>query len=149
LHLAPDRQQTEALMAVGATAIAYETVTSPEGMLPLLAPMSEIAGGMAPHVGGHCLEKENGGRGFLLAGTPDVAPVVILGGGVVGTSAAQIASGMGADVTVSDLSRRPSRTLLRDQYAGCGTTHFNLRSEQRNNRVHPGGRRQGMAPRAP
>ena len=102
LHLAPDRQQTEGLMAAGVTAIAYETVTSPQGTLPLLTPMSEIAGRMAPHVGGHCLEKENGGRGVLLGGAPGVAPasVVILGGGVVGTSAAQIASGMGADVTV-------------------------------------------------
>jgi alanine dehydrogenase len=104
LHLAPDRQQTEALMAVGVTAIAYETVTSLEGTLPLLTPMSEIAGRMAPHVGARCLEKQNGGRGVLLGGAPGVAPasVVILGGGVVGTSAAQIASGMGADVTVLD-----------------------------------------------
>jgi alanine dehydrogenase len=109
LHLAPDQQQTEALMAVGVTAIAYETVTSPEGTLPLLTPMSEIAGRMAPHVGGHCLEKEN----VLLAGAPGVAPasVVILGGGVVGTSAAQIASGMGADVTVLDRNPEALRRI--------------------------------------
>ena len=104
LHLAPDRQQTEELMAVGVTAIAYETVTSREGTPPLLMPMSEIAGRMAPHVGAHCLEKENGGRGLLLAGAPGVAPatVLILGCGAVGTGAAQITSGMGADVTVLD-----------------------------------------------
>ena len=104
LHLAPDRLQTEELMAVGVTAIAYETVTSRRGTLPLLMPMSEIAGRMAPHVGAHCLEKENGGRGILLAGAPGVAPatVVILGCGAVGASAAQISSGTGADVTVLD-----------------------------------------------
>jgi alanine dehydrogenase len=82
LHLAPDRALSEELMAAGATAIAYETVTSPQGTLPLLTPMSEVAGRMAPHVGAHCLEKENGGRGVLLAGVPGVsaASVVILGG---------------------------------------------------------------------
>src|SRR5579862_1217866 len=86
LHLAPDRALTEALMASGVAAIAYETVTSPQGTLPLLTPMSEVAGRMAPHVGAHYLEKENGGRGVLLAGAPGVTPasVVILGGGVVG-----------------------------------------------------------------
>ncbi len=104
LHLAPDRAQTEALLAAGVTAIAYETVTSPQGTLPLLTPMSEVAGRMAPHVGAHYLEKENGGRGVLLAGAPGVsaASVVIVGGGVAGTNAALIASGMGADVTVLD-----------------------------------------------
>jgi len=104
LHLAPDRVLSEELMAVGITAIAYETVTSPQGALPLLTPMSEVAGRMAPHVGAHCLEKENGGRGVLLAGVPGVpaASVVILGGGVAGTNAAQIAAGMGADVAVLD-----------------------------------------------
>ncbi|HXW42506.1 MAG TPA: alanine dehydrogenase [Xanthobacteraceae bacterium] len=104
LHLAPDRAQSEALMAAGVTAIAYETVTSPLGTLPLLTPMSEVAGRMAPHVGAHCLEKENGGRGVLLAGVPGVpsASVVILGGGVAGTNAAYIAAGMGADVAVLD-----------------------------------------------
>jgi alanine dehydrogenase len=104
LHLAPDRPQTEALLASGVTAIAYETVTSPQGTLPLLTPMSEVAGRMAPHVGAHCLEKENGGRGVLLAGVPGVgaASVVVLGGGVAGSNAAQIAAGMGADVAVVD-----------------------------------------------
>ena len=81
LHLAPDRQQTEDLAAAGVTAIAYETVTSPQGALPLLTPMSEVAGRMAPHVGARCLEKGNGGRGVLLGGVPGVPPadVVILG----------------------------------------------------------------------
>ncbi len=104
LHLAPDREQTEDLMQAGVTAIAYETVTGAPGTLPLLTPMSEVAGRMAPQVGAHCLEKENGGRGVLLAGVPGVPPasVVILGGGVAGTSAALIASGMGADVAVLD-----------------------------------------------
>jgi alanine dehydrogenase len=104
LHLAPDREQTEDLMASGVTAIAYETVTGPERSLPLLTPMSEVAGRMAPHVGARCLEKENGGRGVLLSGVPGVSPasVVILGGGVAGTNAALIASGMGAEVAVLD-----------------------------------------------
>jgi alanine dehydrogenase len=104
LHLAPDRAQTEDLIASGVTAIAYETVTSPQGSLPLLMPMSEVAGRMAPHVGARCLEKENGGRGVLLGGVPGVPPadVVILGGGVAGTHAAIISAGMGATVTVVD-----------------------------------------------
>jgi alanine dehydrogenase len=104
LHLAPDRAQTEDLIASGATAIAYETVTSPLGTLPLLAPMSEVAGRMGPHVGASCLHKSNGGRGVLLAGVPGVASadVVILGGGVAGSNAALIALGMGASVTVVD-----------------------------------------------
>jgi hypothetical protein len=104
LHLAPDRAQTEDLLQAGVTAIAYETVTDAHGTLPLLTPMSEVAGRMAPHVGAHCLEKENGGRGVLLAGVPGVASasVVILGGGVAGGNAALIASGMGAEVTVLD-----------------------------------------------
>jgi len=111
LHLAPDRLQTEELMATGVTAIAYETVTSPQGTLPLLMPMSEIAGRMAPHVGAHCLEKENGGRGVLLAGAPGVAPatVVILGCGAVGTSAAQITISEHA-VQTGSLRRRALNT---------------------------------------
>jgi alanine dehydrogenase len=113
LHLAPDRAQTEDLLAAGVTAIAYETVTSPQGTLPLLTPMSEVAGRMAPHVGAHCLEKGNGGRGVLLAGVPGVpaASVVILGGGVAGTNAAQIASGMGADVAVLDRNLEALRRI--------------------------------------
>ena len=87
LHLAPDPRQTEALIKSGATCIAYETVTAPDGSLPLLTPMSEVAGRMSVQVGAYCLQKANGGRGILLGGVPGVAPakVVILGGGVSGT----------------------------------------------------------------
>jgi len=102
LHLAPDPEQTKDLVASGAICIAYETVTSPRGGLPLLAPMSQVAGRMSVQSGAHCLEKAQGGRGVLLGGVPGVAPgkVVILGGGVVGTNAAVVALGMGADVTI-------------------------------------------------
>ncbi|MFO1133235.1 MAG: alanine dehydrogenase [Hyphomicrobiales bacterium] len=102
LHLAPDPEQTKDLVASGAVCIAYETVTSPRGGLPLLAPMSQVAGRMSVQSGAHCLEKAQGGRGVLIGGVPGVAPgkVVILGGGVVGTNAAVVALGMGADVTI-------------------------------------------------
>jgi len=104
LHLAADPQQTADLMGSGVIAIAYETVTSAQGTLPLLTPMSEVAGRMAPHVGARCLEKENGGRGVLLGGVPGVPPadVAILGAGVAGSHAALISAGMGATVTVID-----------------------------------------------
>src|SRR3954454_1760248 len=104
LHLAADPEQTAELLASGVIAIAYETVTSPHGTLPLLTPMSEVAGRMAPHVGARCLEKENGGRGVLLGGVPGVpsAGVLVLGGGVAGSHAAFISAGMGATVTVVD-----------------------------------------------
>ncbi len=106
LHLAADKPQADALMASGATCIAYETVTDRAGGLPLLRPMSEVAGRMAAQVGAHYLEKEQGGRGILLGGVPGVAPgrVAILGGGVAGVNAAQIAVGMRADVTIYDIS---------------------------------------------
>jgi alanine dehydrogenase len=106
LHLAADKALTEALIRSGAVAIAYETVTDPHGGLPLLAPMSEVAGRMAVQVGAHCLEKEQGGIGVLLGGVPGVlaAKVVILGGGVSGTNAARMAMGMEAYVTVIDRS---------------------------------------------
>src|SRR6185437_9355602 len=106
LHLAADRGQTEGLMKSGATGIAYETVTNARGGLPLLAPMSEVAGRMSIQVGAHCLEKEQGGPGILLGGVPGVAAakVVILGGGVAGTNAARVAMGMEAYVTVIDRS---------------------------------------------
>jgi alanine dehydrogenase len=102
LHLAPDPEQTKDLVNSGAICIAYETVTSARGGLPLLAPMSQVAGRMSVQSGAHCLEKAQGGRGVLLGGVPGVAPgkVVILGGGVVGTNAAVVALGMGADVTI-------------------------------------------------
>ena len=104
LHLAPDPEQTEDLVKSGATCIAYETVTSPHGGLPLLAPMSKVAGRMAIQAGAHCLEHPHGGLGMLLGGVPGVPPakVVILGSGVVGTHATHMAVGMGADVWVLD-----------------------------------------------
>ncbi len=106
LHLAPDPEQTKDLVKSGAVCIAYETVTSARGGLPLLAPMSQVAGRMSVQSGAHCLEKAQGGRGILLGGVPGVSPakVVILGGGVVGTNAAAIAIGMGADVTIIERS---------------------------------------------
>jgi len=106
LHLAADRALTESLLSSGAIAIAYETVTDIRGGLPLLAPMSEVAGRMSVQVGAHCLEKEQGGMGILLGGVPGVAAakVVILGGGVAGTNAARMAMGMEAHVTVIDRS---------------------------------------------
>jgi len=113
LHLAPDPQQTEALIRSGATCIAYETVTAPDGSLPLLTPMSEVAGRMSVQVGAYCLQKANGGRGILLGGVPGVAPakVVILGGGVSGTHAAEMAVGLRADVTIVDRSVKRLREL--------------------------------------
>jgi alanine dehydrogenase len=113
LHLAPDPEQTRDLLQSGVTAIAYETVTSPFGTLPLLTPMSEIAGRLAPQVGAHYLERTFGGRGVLLGGVPGVPPadVVVLGGGVSGTHAATIALGMGASVTVVDRSAEVLRRL--------------------------------------
>ena len=106
LHLAPDRPQTEGLLASGCTAIAYETITDATGALPLLRPMSQVAGRMAAHVAAHTLQHSNGGQGLLLGGVPGVsaAKVLILGGGVSGRHAAQMAVGLGADVTVFDLN---------------------------------------------
>ena len=106
LHLAADKPQAEGLMKSGATCIAYETVTSRTGALPLLKPMSEVAGRMSVQVGAHYLEKEQGGRGVLLGGVPGVAPakVAILGGGVAGVNAAQMATGLRADVTIYDIN---------------------------------------------
>ena len=106
LHLAADRLQTQGLMRSGATCIAYETVTDRCGSLPLLAPMSEVAGRMAVQVGAHCLEREQGGAGILLGGVPGVPPakVVVLGGGVSGTNAARMAVGLEASVSIIDKS---------------------------------------------
>ena len=106
LHLAADKDQALGLMKSGATCIAYETVTARNGSLPLLKPMSEVAGRMSVQVGAHYLEKEQGGRGILLGGVPGVAPakVAILGGGVSGVNAAQMATGMRADVTIYDIN---------------------------------------------
>ncbi|WP_372611715.1 alanine dehydrogenase [Aquicoccus sp.] len=113
LHLAPDPEQTHDLLESGCTAIAYETVTDDRGGLPLLAPMSEVAGKLAPQVGAWTLQKANGGRGVLMGGVPGVGPakVVVIGGGVVGTHAARVAAGMGADVTVLDMSLTRLRYL--------------------------------------
>ena len=106
LHLAPDPEQTKALVASGATCIAYETVTAPNGSLPLLAPMSEVAGRMSIQAGAHALEKAQGGSGVLLGGVPGVKPaeVLVIGGGVVGINAARMAMGMNAHVTILDRS---------------------------------------------
>lgn len=124
LHLAPDPEQTHDLIASGATCIAYETVTDAHGRLPLLAPMSEVAGKLAPQVGAYALQKANGGRGVLLGGVPGVPPasVVVIGGGVVGTQAARVASGMGARVTVLDRSLARLSYLddvFREEFATC------------------------------
>ncbi|MEY8802554.1 alanine dehydrogenase [Leisingera sp. XS_AS12] len=131
LHLAPDPEQTKDLLESGCTAIAYETVTDNRGGLPLLAPMSEVAGRLAPQVGAWTLQKANGGRGVLMGGVPGVAPakVVVIGGGVVGTHAAKIAAGMGADVTVLDRSLNRLKYLddvfggtFKNQYSTAGAT---------------------------
>ncbi|WP_347310728.1 alanine dehydrogenase [Defluviimonas sp. SAOS-178_SWC] len=125
LHLAPDPEQTRDLLASGATCIAYETVTDRSGGLPLLAPMSEVAGRLAPQVGAWTLQKANGGRGVLLGGVPGVRPanVVIIGGGVVGTAAARVAVGMGANVTVMDRSI-PRMSYLDDIFMGRLTSQY-------------------------
>ena len=106
LHLAPDPAQTQGLISANCIAIAYETVTDARGGLPLLAPMSEVAGRMSIQAGAHCLEKAQGGAGVLLSGVPGVAPanVVVLGGGVVGINAARMAMGLGAKVAILDVS---------------------------------------------
>ncbi len=125
LHLAPDPEQTHDLIASKATCIAYETVTDRMGGLPLLAPMSEVAGRLAPQVGAWALQKANGGRGVLMGGVPGVGParVVVIGGGVVGTHAARIAAGMGADVTILDRSL-PRLRYLDDVYGGQFKTGY-------------------------
>ncbi len=129
LHLAADKPQAEALMRSGATCIAYETVTDDRGALPLLRPMSEVAGRMSVQVGAHYLEKAQGGRGVLLGGVPGVAParVVILGGGVSGVHAAEMAVGMRADVTILDIA--PARLAELDQmFKGQVRTGFASRT---------------------
>jgi len=106
LHLAPDPEQTAALLESGVTAVAYETVTGPGNSLPLLAPMSEVAGRLSAQAGAHCLERAQGGSGVLMGGVPGTQPanVFVIGGGVVGQNAAYIAKGMGANVTIVDRS---------------------------------------------
>jgi len=125
LHLAPDPEQTALLLASGVTAIAYETITDSRGGLPLLAPMSEVAGRMAIQVGAVALQKANGGRGVLLGGVPGVLPgkVAIIGGGVVGANAAKMAVGLGAEVTILDRSL-PRLRELDDIFLGRVRTAF-------------------------
>ena len=128
LHLAPDPEQAQALMASGVTAIAYETVTSARGGLPLLAPMSEVAGRMAIQAGAHCLEMEQGGRGMLLGGVAGVAPAknVVLGGGVSGVNAVRMGIGLEAQVTVLDI--KVDRLYAIDQQFGAAVnTIFSTR----------------------
>ncbi len=125
LHLAADKAQTQGLMKSGATCIAYETVTDRAGALPLLAPMSEVAGRMAVQVGAHCLEREQGGAGILLGGVPGVPPakVVVLGGGVSGANAARMAVGLEASVAIIDKSL-PRLKELDLQFGPRATTLF-------------------------
>ncbi|MBA4286178.1 MAG: alanine dehydrogenase [Xanthomonadaceae bacterium] len=125
LHLAPDPEQTRALVDSGCVAIAYETVTDGRGGLPLLAPMSEVAGRMSIQAGAHAMEKAQGGNGVLLGGVPGVAPadVVVIGGGVVGYNAARIAVGMGANVTILDRSL-PRLAWLDTAFDGRLTTLY-------------------------
>lgn len=119
LHLAPERELTDALLESGITAIAYETVQLPDRSLPLLTPMSEVAGRMATQIGAQFLEKAYGGRGILLGGVPGVLPgrVVVIGGGIVGTNAARIALGLGSEVTIVDINAERLRELD-DQFHG-------------------------------
>ena len=125
LHLAPDPEQTRGLLASGVTAVAYETVTDERGSLPLLAPMSEVAGRLSIQAGATALQKPNGGRGVLLGGVPGVPPgkVTVLGGGVVGLHAARMAAGLGADVTVIDRSI-PRLRQLDDIFSGRVNTRY-------------------------
>src|SRR5262245_26547662 len=128
LHLAPDPEQTKGLLESGCTAIAYETVTNARGGLPLLAPMSEVAGRMAVQAGAHCLEMERGGRGMLLGGVAGVAPakVVVLGGGVAGVNAVRMAIGLEAQATVLDINLE--RLYAIDQQFGAAVnTVFSTR----------------------
>lgn len=128
LHLAADRAQTEALVRSGTTAIAYETVTADDGSLPLLTPMSEVAGRLSIQAGAYALQKANGGRGVLLGGVPGVAPgkVVVIGGGVAGTHAAEMAVGLGAEVTILDRSV-PRLREINDFYGGRVRTAYSTK----------------------
>ncbi|VUD69124.1 Alanine dehydrogenase [Thalassocella blandensis] len=127
LHLAPDPQQAQLLIESGATCIAYETVTDNRGALPLLAPMSEVAGRMAIQAAARCLEKAAGGNGVLLGGVPGVAPanVVVIGGGVVGLHAARMSMGLGANTTILDRSIDRLRTINELFEGRIGTLYSN------------------------
>jgi alanine dehydrogenase len=128
LHLAADRDQTEGLLASGCTAVAYETVSDGAGGLPLLAPMSEVAGRLAIEAAAFSLRKPSGGKGLLIGGVPGVPParVVVIGGGVVGTHAARMAVGLGAEVTILDRSI-PRLRLLDDLFGGRVRTRYSTR----------------------
>lgn len=134
LHLAPNKVLTEALLEKKVSAVAYETVELPNKSLPLLAPMSEVAGRMSVQIGANLLQKYNGGRGILLGGVPGVRPadVIIIGGGVVGTNAAKMAKGLGANVTILDINANRLR-YLDDIFHGNVNTllanHFNINNE--------------------
>jgi alanine dehydrogenase len=125
LHLAPDPQQARGLMESGVTAVAYETVTDPRGGLPLLAPMSEVAGRLSIQAAAYALTAHQGGRGLLMGGVPGVLPakVLVIGGGVVGTHAARMAVGLGADVTILDRSQR-RMAELDDLFNGRAKTRY-------------------------
>ena len=125
LHLAADQPQTEALLSSGATAIAYETVQTDRGALPLLSPMSEVAGRLSALVGSQCLLKHNGGDGMLISGVPGVKPskVVVIGGGTAGYNAAQMAHGMRAQVTVSTSTPSGSSSSIRSSAAASPPSH--------------------------
>ncbi len=129
LHLAADADQCRDLVASGATCIAYETVTDDKGGLPLLAPMSQVAGRLSIQAGAHCLERAHGGEGILLGGVPGVAPakVLVIGGGVVGANAIMMALGMGADVTVLDRNVDVLRGLAR-QFGPALKTIYSTRA---------------------
>ncbi len=128
LHLAADPEQAKALVDSGTTAIAYETVTAEDGSLPLLVPMSEVAGRLSIQAGAYALQKANGGRGVLLGGVPGVAPgrVVIIGGGIAGTNAAEMAIGLGAQVTIIDRSV-PKLREIDDIYGGRVRTEYSTK----------------------
>ncbi|MEO1398605.1 MAG: alanine dehydrogenase, partial [Pseudomonadota bacterium] len=129
LHLAPDLEQTKDLIASGAICIAYETVTEDGGGLPLLRPMSQVAGRMSAQAGAHCLEKSQGGRGILIGGVPGVLPakVVIIGGGVVGFNAAQMVVGLGADVTILDRNPQVLENLA-NHFEASAKTRFSSKA---------------------
>jgi len=128
LHLAADPAQTEALVKSGTTAIAYETVTAADGSLPLLTPMSEVAGRLSIQAGAYALQKANGGRGVLLGGVPGVAPgkVLVIGGGVAGTHAAEMAVGLGAEVTILDRSV-PRLRQINEIFGGRVRTQYSTK----------------------
>ncbi len=131
LHLAGSRELTAALLDSGVTGLAYETVQFPDGSLPLLIPMSEVAGKLAPQIGAHCLEKHQGGRGVLISGVPGVPPaeVVIIGCGAVGVNAAKVALGMGASVTMLDINHDRLKYLddiLQDRVVTIYSNPYNI-----------------------